>query len=226
LAESDRSDLDALKLFHHNTEASKHPPDLILAALDQLDLVPGIRAGLDGMNFRGRGEAAIEPDALAEPVHLIDVEPPAHLYLVGFGQVGCGRHDAVGELAVVREKQQAFAVEIEPADRVHAGTVAAQIGHDGRTALGVGLGGNDVFGLVERDVDRLRGSRAEKLTIDFDVVGFKVGLGAEGCDGFSVDRDAALGNQFFGLAAGGYANAGEDFLETLLHAGGRWTGGQ
>ena len=59
---------------------------------------------------------------------------------------------AVGQVAVVGEHQQALGVDVEPADREDPGLAGHQV-DDGRPALRIGGGGDDAGRLVEQVVD-------------------------------------------------------------------------
>ena len=88
------------------------------------------------------------------------------------------RH-ALGELAVVREDDQALGVVVEPADRIEVALDAGarqQIDHR-RPALRVRPRADHAARLVNQQVPAL--GRLEPAAVDLDLVAIRIGLGAE-----------------------------------------------
>ena len=109
------------------------------------------------------------------------------------------------ERAVIGEQQQAFGVEIQPADADEAGQVRRQILKDGRPALRVGARGHEAARLVIEEEPRAL-ARRQRFAVDADAVARRhVERGR--ADDRAVDRDAASGDPVLGLAAGSQAGA-------------------
>ncbi len=70
------------------------------------------------------------------------------------------------------------------------------------------------MGFIHGEVEELAWG-VEEFAIDLDVVSGEVGFGAEGGDGLAIDLDAALEDDFLGVAAAGDASLGENFLEAF-----------
>jgi len=77
---------------------------------------------------------------------------PFDLSEIGFGVIEAGIGEAMCEPTVVGQQQEAFAIEIEPADRIDAGCV--NIVRKCRAALGIGEFREDAVGFVEKDMSR------------------------------------------------------------------------
>jgi hypothetical protein len=205
--EFEEADFHATEFFHQLAEVFEHHSDLVLAAFGEADFIPRILAGLDEFDVGGRGAAAMQRDAGLKRFHLFIGEGPGNFHYIRFDDVGGGRCDAMGELAIIGEQQQAFAGIVEAADGEDALLHAAQQVHDGLAAFRIGHGGDALAWFVERDVDVGAGG-AQQSAVDFDVVGFDVGFGAEFGDDLAVDHDAALQDHVFGFAAAGDTGLG------------------
>jgi hypothetical protein len=119
-------------------------------------------------------------------------------------------HDAIRDVAIVGQEQQALGVAVEPADGIDPLGNRHQIHY--RAAVALILGGGDVAArFVEQDV--AWPLRLEQLAVDANSRASRIGLGAElGHDG-AVDADAAGANQLFGGTARTDASRGEDSLQ-------------
>jgi len=151
--EFEEADLHAAELFDQLAEMLEHHADLVLAPLGEADLIPGILAGLDELDVRGGGAAAVQRDAVGERRDLFVREVAVHFYDIRFDNVAGGRGDSVSELAIIGEDEQAFAGIIEPTDGEDAFLHAAQQVHDGLASFRIGDGGDALARFVERDVD-------------------------------------------------------------------------
>ena len=111
-----------------------HPADLAVAAL--VDRDPQ-HAGTRLRHLRRRRRPVVELDAVAQAAH----GAGAHRAAADRGQVllvepVAGMGDAVGQLTVVRQQQQALGVGVEAADREHPRLGGHEL-DDGRAAVGV-----------------------------------------------------------------------------------------
>jgi hypothetical protein len=122
------------------------------------------------------------------------------------------------EVAVVGEEDNAGGGVFEVPDRVNAVRKAAEEIAEGFAAFGVGERGDNFGGFVEQEIDVARSGR-DGAADGFDFVGGGVGFGAKGGDGFAVDANLAGENELFGVASGGDACPGDDFLEAFEHGG-------
>ena len=125
-----------------------------------------------------------------------------------------GAGEAVGELAVVGDEEQAFAHIVQAADRVEALAHLVKKLHDGGAAFGILDRGHKALGLVQHEVAQTLGA-LQQLAVHADVVAAGVSLGAERGDHFAVYLHAALLNHFFGFAAAGHSGLGQDLLQPL-----------
>ena len=186
----DRADPRPHQSRHRMADRLAHPADLAIAALvDRDPQHAGARLGHLG---RGRGPSSsvtpsrrrrIAPAATGPPVdsgQVFLVEPVA--------RVG----DAVGQLAVVGEQQQALRVGVEAADGEHPRLGGDQLDDRG-AAVRVAGRRDDAAWLVQQVVDE-PGLGADRRTVDLDEVDLRVDAAAEHGH-VAVDRHPAVGDQ-------------------------------
>ena len=116
--------------------------------------------------------------------------------------------EPVGEIAVVREQQDAARVDVQPADRHDARLVADEV-DDGRATLGIAGSCHDAERLVEENVRKLL--LADPLAVDLDDVP-RCDEGVE-LAALPVDRYPALLDQLVRGATRRDAGAGEIAIE-------------
>src|SRR5215203_4167374 len=148
-AEPERAEGHPLERLDAVPDRLAHPPHLALATLvdGDLELARG-----DATDLRRRGAAVVELDALAE----LAQRRLVHRRAADDGAVGLGHlerrvGEAVGELPVVGEQDQAGAVGVEAADRIEAAVGLDEV-DDRLAAVRVAGGRDDSLRLVE-DVD-------------------------------------------------------------------------
>jgi hypothetical protein len=190
IAKVQKANLHALQFFNKVVEMLEHDADLVLAALNEADFVPGVIAFANEFQAGWSGFATVHWDARAKEFFFFVSEGAFDLGEVGFGNVAGGRGEGVGEITVVGEKQQAFTEVIEPAHRIDALAHAFEKLHDRFAAFRIKDSGNDVLGFVERVVREMFWS-AEDVAVYFDLVCCEVGFGTEFGDGLAVDGDVA-----------------------------------
>ena len=81
------------------------------------------------------------------------------------------------------------------------------------------VGGVDVFGFVEKDVNpafALSGAEFDGFAIHFDFVDGRIDQDGEIGDDSAVEGDAALPNHFLDVAPGVNAGVRQDFLDSLF----------
>src|SRR5438132_4132821 len=109
-SQSERSDLYTLELLHEPPGMFKQEPDLVLASLEEPHFVPGICRAMRQPQASGRRAAALDRQAIAKRLFLFGGQRSVDLHEVGLGKVSSRRSDGIGQLAVIGEQQQAFAV--------------------------------------------------------------------------------------------------------------------
>jgi hypothetical protein len=234
-AEAQRADGDAPELFDGAAEALEDVGDLSVRALAEGDLDEGAvvvvldEAELDGgwrLGSRGGGLQLALLEAREEGAFHLDKvalgEAAFDEGFVGAGDAEAGVGEAVGEVAVGGEEDEAGGVELEASDGEEArlGGMVNKVGEGG--ALdgegGVVAGGSEGAGwLVEKDVHGALGA-GEGAAVNADVVFFWVHEDRELGDAPGVDGDVALFDEAFAVAARGDAGIGHEALEA--HAGG------
>ena len=90
-------------------------------------------------------------DPRAEAAKLLLVRLAGNLDQVGLGNVRGGLHQLVRQHSIIREQQQAFAVEVETSDGVKASVAVHELHYRG-PALGIRYSGYVSLGLVEGDI--------------------------------------------------------------------------
>ncbi len=106
-------------------------------------------------------------------------------------------HDAVRDIAIIREQQQSLCVSVEPADWIDALSSLDKI-HDGPTIALIFDCGDVARRFVEKNVSRLLGT--EELAIDANLRVHWIGLCAQLGHNLPIDRDASGRNQLFSFA--------------------------
>ena len=135
-----------------------HPLDLALAALAQRDLQD---AGLELAHLGRRGHAVVELDALAQRAQRLLGHRDAAAADVGdvdLRDLVARVREAVGEVAVVGQQDQAGGVGVEAADRVEPRAGRVDELDDGRAAVGVLGGRDDAARLVDQPDRALLGA--------------------------------------------------------------------
>ena len=118
----------------------------------------------------------------------------------------------VGQVAVVGQQQEAFAVGVEAADREHSRVRGDHV-DDRRAAVGVSRSGDDPGRLVQQVMDEA-GLGADRRAVDLDAVGRGVDPAPQFRD-LAVDGDPALGDEILTGPAAGHAGGGENLLELV-----------
>lgn len=162
-----------------------------------------------------------QPDSFLEALNFACVDRAVDYRAIGFGDAIARVGEAVGEIAVVGEEEEALGLGIELADGIEAGGkhFSEQIDSAGLLALG-DVGAVDAFGFVEDDVEAFAGdavAQADALAVDFDVVGLRIDQYGELMDDAAIDGDSALEDHFFNIAAGSHAGIPEELLDSFFH---------
>ncbi len=220
----DRPDADALELHDRVPNGIEHLAHLTVAALVYDERQDALRSGFGFVHapeahFGFRRPAAIDRDAAGEAIERMRIRHTADPDLVLARDAVAWMREAGCQVAVARQQQQPFRIEVEPANRinvvVHA-TLGEQVNH-GRTVLGIRTARDVAARLVEDDVEVALGPR-EAAAIDLDFVGRGIGLGPQLGDGLAVDRHAALRDEGFRRPPRGDAGGGENLLQADWHS--------
>jgi len=122
--------------------------------------------------------------------------------------------DAVDQVSVVAEQEEAGAVAIEPASRDDSLRYLDQVEH--RPPASLVASGRDVADrFVEDEV--APPLRSQRPAVDPDVLSLRIDAHAHLADHCPVHRDPARSNQLFRFAARCHAVLGEDALQPALH---------
>ena len=173
-------------------------------------------AGFGGGNDFFRFEKfafVLDPVEEFRDVRLVEIAVEDHAVTLHNLVAGVG--ESVGEVAVVGEDEEAFAVLVEASGAEHA--LALEVGgeevKDGLSAVGVGVGAEEALGFVEDEGDGAGGLGGEGLLVNEDGV-FGLTFIAEFGD-FAVVADFAVADEGLRFAAGTESGVGDDFLEAL-----------
>ena len=119
-------------------------------------------------------------------------------------------HEAVGQVAVVGQEQQALGHVVEPPDVCQPRRVIHQI-EDGFSAARVGPGRHDARGFVQHDPDGRSGSD-NLFAVDANLVAFRVDALTDLGDA-AVDGDTTSRNEILGVAPRRNTGPGKRTLE-------------
>ncbi len=210
------------------TQMFEHALDLAILAFSEPHRQPAIGALL-----------AIELGVDAGIAHAVDRHAFGELIehrLIGFAMRAHAiapeparrrQFENAGEAAVVRQQQQAFGIDIEPADAHQPrrlGRMLSQKIEDRRPAFRVLMGRDKPARLMKEKEPRALTLR-QGLAIDNDLI---AGLDnhRRGRQRFAIDRDAALGDPRLGVAARAETGPGNDLGDAIalcVRSGGlRW----
>jgi len=191
---------DALELVDAIAERLDHPVDLAVLALVDRDPEPGVLAlARQDLDLRGqRRRAVVEGDPVAERPDLVRRQLAVDLDVIRLRHVARRCEQPSGELAVVREEQDAFRVEVEPADGLHRHRQVREVVHHRRAPTVIGDRGDAPLRLVEEDVERVE--RDHGLTIDLDLIVVWIDLGPQRGHDLAIDLNATGGDQLLGFA--------------------------
>ena len=193
----------------------EQPLHLVLLALVERHLDPGVVVGLDDAGAVHGHEVAFHPDPALQPLERLRLGHPVDLGVVDAGHLVARVGDALREGSVVGQQDQALGRHVEPPDREEPGEVGDEV-HHRRPPRGVLPRGDDAAGLVEDEVHvGLRCLHPD--AVHAHVVRGEVGLRPELAHVLAVHRDPALQHQLLGPAPRGEAGPGQDLLESLFH---------
>ena len=214
-AQGEGTDGDAPQLRHRMADRLHQAADLVVLPLVQGQLQPGVVLGLEQADAVRGQPLPFHAHARGQPRQRLLAGDVAHLGLVHPRHLVARVGDALGEVAVVGEDDEALGADVEAADREQPGHRGHQA-HHGGTALRIVARRDHAPRLVEEEVDRLRGG-SDAHAVHADVVGGDVRLRSQLADGLAVHGDAAVGHHLLGRAPRRDARPGQDLLDALLH---------
>src|SRR5690348_13902686 len=127
----------SLELHHALPRAFKHSAYLVVTAFHEGDFIPGLIAFGNHANLARRRGAAVQHDAVLEAREIFWRWLALQLDVVSARNSGSLGSQKIGEIAVVRQQQQAGRVVVKPADGVNALLDALEQLHNRGSALGI-----------------------------------------------------------------------------------------
>jgi hypothetical protein len=125
-----------------------------------------------------------------------------------------GMNEALGEVAVVGEKDESFTLGIEPADVKETRQFRRKQVEDGVARMRIVARGNEAGRLVQQKINQAR-RWPNEFTIDFDVIAL-VGLCTEIRARLPVYGNAATRDKIVAMSARTNSGRGEITIETQL----------
>lgn len=165
----------------------------------------------------GNDLARVDEHAVANPPQGSGRGAIARQDMVFLGQPVARMHDAVGDLPVVGQEEEALRVSIKSPDGVDALATDDEVHHGSPTAFVARR--RDVSGrFVEEHV--AEGLRTQQLAVEPKLGRSGIDLRPECRDDLSVDHYATGDDKCLGSASGAGAASGEDTLESLVRVDG------
>ena len=178
-----------------------HPLHLMFPSFVNRDLKPRIALRLaDLIHLRRRREAVFQLDASFKGFDFRIVEHALDLDQIGFRDMVARMEQGLGQIAVIRQQHEPFAVEIQTADRKYAHADPVQEVLHRRASLRIIQRGHDVLGLVEDHI-HVGLCSPQMFPIDFDMVASGIDFGAEFLYHATIDRHAPGRDQLLGFAS-------------------------
>ena len=144
------------------------------------------------------GFALGKPDALVEFFDVFAFDSSFDFGEVGLGDAIFRVGEAISEVVVVGEDNQARGIEVEPADAEDSMACGDEVDGFG-PALRVRIGADDAFGLIEQEINLWLG--LNPLAVGYYRVLIDVREGGDGIDDFAIYGDEAFKNHFFAFSA-------------------------
>ena len=117
-----RTDARSPQLHHRMTDHIEHASNLLIATLMENHLEPGIGSGLVNFCDLGRSclSAIVEYHAASDPLDRGFRRQALHFRFVNLFHAIARSGDEVGEIAIIRQQQETFSIEIQAADGMKA----------------------------------------------------------------------------------------------------------
>jgi hypothetical protein len=213
IPQTQASDPGPDKFLHLIANLVKHPANLPVDALPEDNLKACSLYRMD----------LVDSSALSVEHHAIDQFPregriPGMIQgdLIFLFDFVARMGEALRQVAVVGQDQQAFRLGIEPADIKEAREFRRQEIENSVARIRIGTRRNKTSRLIEDNVERA--FSADKFAADFDVVVLR-GLRAEISANPAVDRDATLSNQLVAMPPRADTGGGEKTVQAHVGKG-------
>lgn len=211
--EHKRTDCGANEARDVMTKRREHPSHLAVPPFSDRDLDEARdRASIEQPNGRRLGRALLELHAAGEQLERPRRNGSPDLGDVGLGHFEAGMREVQGEVAVVREEQRSFGVDVEAADRPHVYRRVDEIDH-GRATLRIVGASDHTYRLVQQVVRELCAER-DTRTIYLHYILILVDTLPE-VSAPSVDPDPPLLDHLFDRPAGADAGPSQNLLQAL-----------
>ena len=212
------TDLCADEFFDEVTVGFEEATDFTFFSVVEVDFQA---AGMTFAHFEG-GEDFFGPKEFAFVFHPVEefgdigfIEVAVEDHAVALDDLVAGVGESVGEVAVVGDDQESFAVLVETSGAEHA--LSLKVGReeikDGLSSMGVAVGAEEAFGFIEDEGDRSGGFRGDGFFINEDGVAGEAFVAQFG--DFPIVAHFAVADEGFRFAAGTEAGIGDNFLEAL-----------
>lgn len=144
------------------------------------------------------GFALGKPDALVEFFDVFAFDSPFDFGEIGLGDAVFWVGQAVGEVVIVGEDNQARGIDIEPANAEDSMTCGDKVDGFG-SALWVKIGAYNAFGFIEKEINFWLG--LNPLAGGYYCVLVEVRKGGDGIDDLAINGNEAFKNHFFAFSA-------------------------
>jgi hypothetical protein len=213
-AEAHRADGDAAELLHLMADAGQQAADFAVTAFVQnhFENRRTFTPILDSHVLNVR-ETFGEVNATLKFAERFALDLAGNLYLVNLLDAVTWMREPVREVAIVGHQDEAFARNVEPADRVDPRRIGRQQVDHTWTSGGVAGRRHDAFGFVYGKVNELR--PAQRFAVDADFLSLRIDASAELRHDLMINLDATFENQLFAFAPTGDAGGRENFLQSL-----------
>ena len=182
------SDPDANELLHLKPQLVKHAPNLPVDALTEDNSHPGHSDRLHLLHPRA---FAVQHDAGQELRRERRFPRAIERDFVFLFDLVARMGQALREIAVVGQDEEAFRLRVEPADIEKTGKLRRQEVENRIPCVRIDPGGNEAGRFVQDDVEMA--FAADQLSANLHVIAFRR-LRAEVGDDAAVDRDPPLGD--------------------------------
>jgi hypothetical protein len=195
-----RTEANSTQPGHRDADALHHPVDDVIDSFEDDELEDqSLRCLAQDAKLAGDDAMTTDDDAVADALQGLRGWSGQRQNLVLLVKPITRMHDAVGDITVVGQQEDAFRVTIEPANRIDALPNLDQI-HDG-PPVSLILGRRDIATwLVQNDIAGTL--RPQYFAVDSNLRPLRIDAGAELRDNLAVDGDTSRPYEIFGGAAG------------------------
>ena len=213
--DGEMAERNALHFFDRMQILEERAAENLESGAGGVDFVPKIGgAATRGVGLADSAEA--RAGFFAQTIQFIEREAALDLDVIDLRELGPGFKNGGGEIAIVGEEDEAGVSVVQRADGIDALGKAAEEIAERAAALGIGEGGDDFGRFVEEEINVIFFG-SDEAAGSFDFVFGGIGFGAEFRDDLTVDAHLAGEDELFGVAPGGDASVGDDFLEAVEH---------